>query len=868
MHSTSTIYMNYKYLKLLLISVIALVGLNGCGGGADTEGKQEQGGGGGAAGAAVYAGPVAATADVQKFQDTVWKELSNQNRCGSCHKAGSQSPGFADAGDVNFAYSEALRIFNGTKVANLVTPASSLMVTKVGGGHRCWQALDSACASQIEQLIIAWAEEPATSSKSIVLSAPDLRTVAGSKSFPASSNNFETTIYPVLHDPLQGNCGQCHSDTAQTKQQPYFAQENVAAAYEAAKQKINIENTSQSRFVLRMCDLDQANAPGSRLCEAHNCWSGNCETDAATMKSAIDSFAGNITSTQVDPSLIISRAMKLTDGIIAAGGQRHEANVVALWEFKAGLGNTAYDTSGISPAMNLTFDENYVDWVGGYGIEIKDGGRAQAQTADSKKLHDTIKATGQFSIEAWIVPNNVAQANKNIISYSSGDNARNFTVKQFEYAYEAQLRTSETGTNGELPLRTADEDAQPTQQHIVINYDQTNGREIFVNGVATGDADTITPGNLSDWKDNFAFILGNEAGAATNDFTRQWSGKFRMVAIHNRALTQEQITQNFETGVGEKFFLLFSVSHLTNVPESYILLEVAEFDSYSYLFNKPTFVSLAANPGTIDIDVKGMRIGINGQEAIVGQTFINLDTNKITSSGQVLSSMGTVISQDKGVANDDFFLAFEQFGNNTKVYLPAPVPTPATPADLTPESDIGVRTFDEINATMSELTGIPTTNSAVTTTFNTIKQQLPSAEKIEGFLSSHQVGIAQLAIEYCNALVDDDPARTNFFGSFGVGSDVATAFNTAAGDSNEKNQIVNALYDKMIGIPATAGTAGLVNAPSRLQLKTELIDSTNALNLFDRLTNCPSSCGDAARTKVILKAMCASVTASAAMLIQ
>lgn len=873
MHFTATKYINEKLFKLLLISVIALVSLNGCGGGADTEGKPNQDAGNGAT--TTYTGPVAATPDVQKFQDTVWRELSKQNRCGSCHKAGSQSPSFADSSDVNFAYSEALRIFNGAKVADLITPASSLMVTKVGLGHRCWLTTDSVCASQIEQLIKDWALPSGTSTKSIVLTAPELNPVVASKNFPDFINptnvvntsvNFETTIYPVLHEVNQGNCGRCHSDTAQTKQQPYFAQENVAAAYEAAKQKINLENTSQSRFVLRLCDVNQTNIPP--LCEAHNCWSGDCDADARTMKDAIDAFAGNIDDEDtVDPTLVISRAMKLTDGIIAAGGQRHEANVVALWEFKSGTGLKAYDTSGISPTMDL--DLTNTTWVGGYGIEIQDGGRAQAQTSDSKKLHDTIKATGQFSIEAWIVPNNVAQTNKNIISYSSGDNARNFTVKQFEYAYEAQLRTSETGTNGQLPLRTADEDAQPTQQHIVINYDQSNGREIFVNGVSTGDPDTTTPGTLSDWKDNFAFLLGNEAGAALTDFTKQWSGKFRMVAIHNRALTLNQIKQNFETGVGEKFFLLFSVSHLTNVPESYILLEVAEFDSYSYLFNKPTFVSLATDPGTIDIDVKGMRIGINGQEAIVGQTFINLDTNKITSSGQVLSSMGTVISQDKGVANDDFFLAFEQFGTNTKVYLPASVPTPAAPADLTPESDIGVRTFDEINATMSAMTGIATTNPAVTTTFNTIKQQLPSAESIEGFLSSHQVGIAQLAIEYCNALVDDDPARINFFGSFGFGSDVATAFNTAAGDSNEKNQIVDALYDKMVGIPATAGTAGLVNAPSRSQLKTELIDSGNALNLFDRLSGCPSACtGDATRTEKILKAMCASVTASAAMLIQ
>lgn len=875
----------------LVFGFLAIINLTACGGGASTESSPNTA----IPVVGAYSGPTATTPDVQKFQDTVWKALRGSNRCGSCHAAGKQSPSFADSDDVNFAYSEALRTINGNLVADLVTPSDSLMVTKVANGHRCWVTDDSICAAEIEKLISDWAATPATSSKEIVLSAPTLRTVDNSKNFPAfadPTNLFASTVYPVLHDANKGNCVRCHTDTSSTKQQPYFAQDNIEAAYEAAKQKISLTTPSQSRFVLRLCDLDQTNDP--KLCEAHNCWSGDCEADSLVMKTAIDLFVGNITATQVDPTLVISRAMKLTDGIVSAGGKRHEANVVALWQFKTGTGNTAYDTSGISPAMNLSLTN--VNWVGGYGIEIAEGGRAQALTTDSKKLHDTIKATGQFSIEAWIVPSNVAQQNKNIISYSGSTTTRNFTVKQHEYTYQSHLRTTETNTNGtpELVTFADDEDAQATQQHIVINYDPANGgRRIFVNGVDTDDIDTTTPGNLTDWKDNFAFVLGNEAGAALTDLTRQWSGKFRLVAVHNRALTQEQITQNFEAGVGEKFFLLFSVSHLTNVPESYILLEVAQFDSYSYLFNKPTFVSLATNPGSIDIDIKGMRIGINGQEALVGQTFIKLDTNKITSSGQVISSMGTVIAQDQGVANDDFFLSFEQFGSNTKVYLPAVTPAPAEPVDLDPVSAIGLRTFDEINASFSELTGVPTTMGTVPATFEKLKQQLPTVEKIDTFVSAHVVGIAQLAFEYCDNLVEDVTLRNSFFGaapySFnGFDDNVDTAFGTGPGITTQQKAVVDALYDRMIGIPSAVLTAGLSNAPTRTEMMTELVDPANSPgatqtdpptpeNLFDRLKRSCGPGGAAANqvdcstntgTKEFVKAMCTSVLGSAVLLMQ
>ena len=42
------------------------------------------------------------------------------------------------------------------------------------------------------------------------------------------------------------------------------------------------------------------------------------------------------------------------DGTVAAGGNRYEAATIAKYEFKTGMGNIAYDTSGHEPALNLT----------------------------------------------------------------------------------------------------------------------------------------------------------------------------------------------------------------------------------------------------------------------------------------------------------------------------------------------------------------------------------------------------------------------------------------------------------------------------------------------------------------------------------
>ena len=140
------------------------------------------------------------------------------------------------------------------------------------------------------------------------------------------------------------------------------------------------------------------------------------------------------------------------------------------------------------------------------------------------------------------------------------------------------------------------------------------------------------------------------------------------------------------------------------------------------------------------------------------------------------------------------------------------------------------------------------------------------------------MAIAQLAIAYCSNLVDDSALRFGFFGFANVtagnnffNAPVVTAFKT--GDSIEKNQIVNALYDGIAGIPPSGG-GDLLSAPLRSDIKAELIgpNGVNANNLFEKLAgSCvnPGDSGcDAVRTRTVVKSMCAATLGSAAMLVQ
>jgi hypothetical protein len=845
-----------------VLVLVSLVILHGCGGGASTQTNPVTTPTG-TVNSSNYTGPNAQTDDVRAFQLTVWERLRDTNRCGACHVETGQSPEFVRQDDVNLAYAAA------NSLVDLDSPAGSRLVTKVAGGHNCWLPSDAACATAITSYIEDWVAGTSDGGRQIQLVAPAAKSPGQTKTFPndttsaeysAALSSFDANVHPLL----TAHCAGCHVDTSPTPQAPFFASGTVADAYAAAQSKINLNDPSLSRLVVRLRD------------EFHNCWS-QCASNASEMQNAIAALSGSIALNQVQAPTVYSNALTMQDGVSAAGGNRYESDVIALYEFRTGSGNTILDLSGVAPELNLTINGD-VEWVGGFGIRINDG-KAQGSTTASKKLHDLIKATGEYSIEAWVVPANVVQEGPaRIVSYSAGVNARNFTLGQTQYNYDFLHRSSTTDANGEAALSTADADErlQATLQHVVLTFDPINGRRVYVNGAYTGDPDNAAPGNLNDWDDSFALVLGNEV---SND--RLWQGVIRLVAIHNRALTLEQIQQNFAAGVGEKFFLLFGVGGVGGVPaNSYIMFQVEQFDSYSYLFSKPTFINLDAGFTPTGTVIKGMRIGINSKLADVGQAYVNLDVSVnagayVPGTGQLLADVGTVIALENGPGGanpDEFYLTFETLGSANNVVVENPGTTPVPLPNPGATSRVGLRTFDEIDAAMAAVTGVDP--AAVQVAYQTLRQALPAVETLEGFLAAQQMSVSQLALTYCDALVEDPVLRNNFFGPFGFSdftSGVVAAF--GSGNSTAKNQVLSALYDQMMGLPGSG--AALSDTPDREQVQIELIgydaggNEVNTSSLFHRMTTGPA-CGacDAARTRSVVKGLCGAVLGSAAMLLQ
>lgn len=325
-----------------------------------------------------------------------------------------------------------------------------------------------------------------------------------------------------------------------------------------------------------------------------------------------------------------------------------------------------------------------------------------------------------------------------------------------------------------------------------------------------------------------------------------------MLAIHKSALTPAQIQSNYKVGVGQKFYMLFGVSELTGYAKSYIVFEVQQFDSYSYLFNKPFFLSLDPNVKPNQLAIEGLRIGVNGRESLLGQSFAGLKTTLNEAdyqpkTGAPLSRLGTLVALEKGQQEDKFFLTFDRLGSHTSVRTPEALPPVPASVDKAKTSDIGLRTFDQINASLSALTGVPT--ASVAATFEQVKQQLPSVPAAEGFLAAHQMGITQLAVKYCNVLATTPVYRLALFPALEVNQNPLSP--------SSRSYVVSQLMGALLSQPLSE------NAQQPLSHQPNAAEINSALDpLFTQLAGCAEDC-----TVKTLTAACAATLGSAVMLL-
>jgi hypothetical protein len=614
---------------------------------------------------------------------------------------------------------------------------------------------------------------------------------------------FEQTLYPLLRS-TANFCVGCHG----VSQIPTFAVADVTTAYNVitTQQKVNLTNPDLSRVYLRPA------------VDRHNC-GGNttCDRVASDFLAAIEDWAA------IRPTLppATTQAIKSSTTSFAAGlgsgNGRADANVVALFQFDEGAGTTTADTNGA-----ITLNITGMEWVQG-GLKNVSG-KAQANATDSRKIFDAVSPAGQFSVEAWLVPDNTTQDGPaRIVSYATSTSARNFMLGQAAGDYRGRVRSSVSNANGDPALDGAAPDVTTALQHVVLTFDPASGRKLYVNGQVS--AQETAPATLV-WTDTQTFVIGNEV---TND--RLWKGTFELVAIHKKALSSMEVQQNFAAGPGGLVTLSFDVTSAVGTQARVDLL-AAPIDDASYVFARPTFV------GPAGTRVKNIRVAVNDTVPVAAQTFRRIDTT-VLASGTELSRLGAVIPAALGPDMDEFHLEFEVLGSRFGLAETVPPSSPPTPAADVPEPAFGVRSFSKVNETMASLTGVSIDTAAVQTLYADVRDSLPTTDALGAFGSAQQTAIQRLATAYCGVITANATTCGNFFGACTIGA--------AA-----KNTIADTVYDKLFG-------TNLANQPDKAGTRTELVDLMNDLG-------CTNGC-TGATAQTALQATCAATLSSAAVTI-
>jgi hypothetical protein len=174
-----------------------------------------------------------------------------------------------------------------------------------------------------------------------------------------------------------------------------------------------------------------------------------------------------------------------------------------------------------------------------------------ASTAVATKLMVQAKAKPKnkhaITIEAWVKPKNINPTQSlpaRIVTLSTDQHNRNFTLGQENGTYVVRLRTKSDDLNGSNNAFSAGVVATNRVSHLVYTWSATSQiARFYQDGVEVGKKTGVS-GDFSVWNDNYKLAIANEF----NNQPRAWLGEVHLVAIYNTALTSDEVSQNFAAG--------------------------------------------------------------------------------------------------------------------------------------------------------------------------------------------------------------------------------------------------------------------------------------------------------------------------------
>jgi len=213
-----------------------------------------------------------------------------------------------------------------------------------------------------------------------------------------------------------------------------------------------------------------------------------------------------------------------------------------LYGFDEGEGTVIHDRSDVGAELNLLLEsEAAISWIPDGGLTINTP-TIISSIDPAGKLTSAARASNEITVEAWIKPANITQDGPaRIISLSVDFNHRNFQLAQTAEIYDVRLRTTETTENGRPSLSTPFGSLTADLTHVVYTRAASGMARIYVGGESV--VGRVVPGTFVSWDEEYRFALADELIGS-----RAWLGEYHLVAVYSRALSADEVGQNFRVG--------------------------------------------------------------------------------------------------------------------------------------------------------------------------------------------------------------------------------------------------------------------------------------------------------------------------------
>jgi hypothetical protein len=257
-----------------------------------------------------------------------------------------------------------------------------------------------------------------------------------------------------------------------------------------------------------------------------------------TVKAVND--AGNSPSSDkyVASTLSLAETKRVTKGLVAYYNFGYDPDFII------------HDQSGYGEPLNLKVMQHAaVSWNQEKELAMLSN-TALVSVIPAKKLISALKETNEITLECWIKPMEPeSSANSRILSLANNDDEIGFVLDQeficnpdaSALEYRVRLQTESTNPSG-FPEYIPDQNISYINlQHLAYVRDNLGKEVMYVNGIKSSEG--FRPSNLNTWNDNFYLRLGNES-----DLNHSWKGTFYLVAIYNKALSMDEINNNYTAG--------------------------------------------------------------------------------------------------------------------------------------------------------------------------------------------------------------------------------------------------------------------------------------------------------------------------------